>query len=290
LRDREENFGFLDTPSLDFLQHHVPHPSRYGDEDLVRVLVQHEGLHRSDWEWDVVSSSNHDSSFSFRGRGNRSTVRVTAKPEPKVEVLAEHQILWPTSKLALRVGHESPTIHALESLDLPGDELRLQLLLQRSLHDVRNGRHVRVDELSSRERNAYSGIEVSIEAILDHRTGGSAFSAVDSQPEVNYLVFWQVRESDTANGLPQKSGENLERSDFLGGRGRIDRIFYLGEFMSCRVDVNEISWFWERERGRLVRREDGDTGDRVQEWERGYGGGWSVEVLEWIACPSFWNR
>jgi hypothetical protein len=62
--------------------------------------------------------------------------------------------------------------------------------------------------------------------------------------------------------LPQKSGEDLEGSDVRSGRGRIDRVFDLGQFLSCGVDLDEINWFWEREGGRgKVRREDRDTGD-----------------------------
>ena len=108
----------------------------------------------------------------------------------KVEVLAERQILWPVAKLALGAGQELSTVHVLEGLDLSGDEHRFELLLQRLVDDGSDKRHVRIGDLSSRERGAYSGIEISAKAVLGHRAGWSAFSTIDSQPGIDRLVFW----------------------------------------------------------------------------------------------------
>ena len=206
----QDNFRSLDAPSLNLVQHHVLHPSRYCGDDLVGIFVKHHGLHRSDRERDVVASRNHDLSFSFHGR------RIIDKIEPKVEVLAEHQILWPAGKLAPVVGEESSAIHAFESLDLADDELRIELFLQRSLDGARNERDVGMYELACREGDAYGGVEITIEAILDHRAGGGSFSTVDSQSDIDRLVFWQMGEGDADCGLPQKSGENLESTDARG--------------------------------------------------------------------------
>ena len=148
---------------------------------------------------DVVAGRNHDLSLSLPGR---RVDHVVDKLEPKVEVLIEHQVLWPASKLTVGVGEESSTVHAFESLDLARDVLRIQLFLQRSLHGARNKRGVRIDELAFREGDAYSRVEVVIEAILDHRASRSAFSTVDSQSEIDHLVFWQTSQRDTDCGLP----------------------------------------------------------------------------------------
>ena len=76
------------------------------------------------------------------------------------------------------------------------------------------------------------------------------------------LVFRHLRERDADGGLPEKSGENLEGGDVRRGCGRIDRVFNLGEFLGCGVDLDEISGFRGREGGRgLVRREDHEAGD-----------------------------
>lgn len=76
-------------------------------------------------------------------------------------------------------------------------------------------------------------------------------------------------ERDADHGLPHESSEGLEGADTWGGSGGVDRVFDLGKFLSCREDLDEIGWFWERERGRrLIWWEDGDTGDCVQQRER----------------------
>jgi hypothetical protein len=49
-RDSQDESRLLDTPGLDFLQHHVLHPSRNADEDLAGIFVQHRRSHRSDGE------------------------------------------------------------------------------------------------------------------------------------------------------------------------------------------------------------------------------------------------
>ena len=65
-------------------------------------------------------------------------------------------------------------------LDLVRDVLRVQLFLQCSLHGARNKRGVRIDELAFRKGDAYSGVEVAIEVILDHCASRSAFSTVEA--------------------------------------------------------------------------------------------------------------
>ena len=89
-------------------------------------------------------------------------------------------------------GREPSAIHVFQGLDLPSDELGLELLLQRFLRSDRNERHARDDDLSSREGDGHSGVETTVEAILGHSTGGDAFSAVDGQPKIDSLIFRQV--------------------------------------------------------------------------------------------------
>ena len=99
-----------------------------------------------------------------------------------------------------------------------------------------------------------------------------------------------MRERNTDHSLSEKSGENLESGEVRTRRGGVDGIFYSGESLSCRVDLDKISWFGERERGRgLVRREDYDARDGSHEWEGGHRGGRTVEVLERFTRPRFWD-
>ena len=213
MRTGKDNFWLFYAPSLYFLQHHLFHPSRDGDQDLVSIFVEHHRLHRSNRERYVVTGGDLDSPPS---PARRDIVGVIDERKSKVEVLAEHQILWPAGELALGVGQELSAVHALEGLDLSGDEHGVKLLLQRLVDSGSDKGHVRIGDLSSGERDAYGGIEVSVEAVLDHRAGRSAFSTVDSQPDVDRLVLRQVRERDTNHGLPEKRGENLESADAWG--------------------------------------------------------------------------
>jgi len=133
--------------------------------------------------------------------------------KPTFKVLAEHQILWPSGKLALGAGQELSAVHALEGLDLSSDEHGVELLLQRLIDGSSDKRHVRIGDLSSRERDAHGRVEVFVEAVLDHGAGWSVLSTVDNQPNIDRLVFQQVRQRDTNRGLPQKGGEDLESGD-----------------------------------------------------------------------------
>jgi len=102
----EDNFWLFYVPSLYFLQHHVFHPSRDGDQDLVGIFVEHHRLHLSDRERYAVTSGDLDPPPSPAGRDI-------------VGLIDERKC----------VGQELSTVHALEGLDLSSDEHGIELLL-----------------------------------------------------------------------------------------------------------------------------------------------------------------
>ena len=67
-----------------------------------------------------------------------------------------------------------------------------------------------------RVRETHGRVEVFVEVAPDHRAGQSVFSTIGSQPDIDRLVFRQVRERSTDHGLLQKHGENLESADAWG--------------------------------------------------------------------------
>ena len=121
-------------------------------------------------------------------RGGISSASID-ECKPTVKVLAKHQILWSSGKLALGAGQELSTVRALEGLDLSGDEHGIELLLQRLVDGGSDKRHVRIGDLSSRERETHGRVEGFLEAVLDHGAGWSVLSTVDSQPNIDRLIF-----------------------------------------------------------------------------------------------------
>ena len=109
------------------------------------------------------------------------------------------------------LGRNCLQVHASEGLDLlSSDEHGVELLLQHLVDGSSDKLHVRIGHLPSRERDAHGRVKVFVEVVLDRDTGWNVLATVDSQPNIDHLVFRRVRQRNTNRGLPQKSGENLE--------------------------------------------------------------------------------
>jgi len=67
--------------------------------------------------------------------------------------------------------------------------------------------------VSPHKRETHGQVKVSVRAVLDRHADRSTFPTIDSQPDIDHLIFRWVIQCNADNRSPEKSGENLKSTD-----------------------------------------------------------------------------